>query len=450
MSVADMGDLEKVERQEQDCRAVCDRMGWIPAETFVDNNKSAWRRNRKRKRWDAMLEGISTGRFDAIVVYHGDRLIRQPYDLELLLSLADQRGIRLASPTGTRNLDSPDDRFILRIEAAQACRESDNTSRRVRRAKEARRAEGIATRGGTRAFGRNDDGSIFEAEAEAIRDVFARLLSGETVTSLWSDWCTDGVPTVKGGRWLYGSFRQMLARPDLAGLVAYKGKPIGVAKNLLPIVERETWDGVQALLAKPDAGQPGQPRPRKHLLSGIAVCSGCGTGLYPSVTVSGVQRYRCITPECPRPTSRNMLHLDEYVIAFVLRRLADERLWRRLEQRREVVAAGSEDTARELAGLRARREKVAEDFADHDDMDPALLRLMLARLDQRIEAVQLRAGSQRSVSVLDGLRGLARGGWDELPLDRRRAVVRELCTVTVRPSAKGPRFDEKSVDVEDA
>jgi hypothetical protein len=29
-------------------------------------------------------------------------------------------------------------------------------------------------------------------------------------------------------------------------------------------------------------------------------------------------------------------------------------------------------------------------------------------------------------------------------------VVRELCTVTVRPSAKGPRFDEKSVDVEDA
>jgi hypothetical protein len=145
-----------------------------------------------------------------------------------------------------------------------------------------------------------------------------------------------------------------------------------------------------------------------------------------------------------------MALLDEYVIAFVLRRLGDDRLWRKLEQRREVVAAGSEDTARELAGLRARREKVAEDFADDDDMDPALLRKMLARLDQRIEAVQLRAGSQRSVSVLDGLRGLVRGGWDELPLDRRRAVVRELCTVTVRPSAKGPRFDEKSVDVEDA
>lgn len=447
MSVAELGDLEKVERQEEDCRGVCDRMGWVPAETFTDNNKSAWQRNRSRPRWNAMLEGVEAGRFDAIVVYHGDRLIRQPWDLETLLNLADGRGIRLASPTGTKNLDSPDDRFILRIEAAQACRESDNTSRRVKRAKEARRAEGIVTRGGLRGFGRNDDGSIFEAEAEAVRDVFARLLAGETPTSLWSEWCTDGVPTVKGGRWLYGSFRQMLARPDLAGLVSYKGKPVGEATNMKAIVERDVWDGVQALLASSSAEYPDRPRPRKHLLSGIAVCSGCGNGLYASVTVSGVQRYRCLAPECPRPTSRNMFLLDEFVISFALRRLADDRLWRRLERRRVVIAAGSEDTARELAGLRARREQVAEEFADDDGMDPALVRKMLARLDQRIAAVQQRAGSQRSVSVLDGLRGLDRDGWDALPLDRRRAVVRELCTVTVRPSAKGPRFDELSVDV---
>lgn len=448
MSVADLGDLEKVERQEEDCRAVCDRMGWTPAETFTDNNKSAWQRNRKRKRWDEMLEGIAEGRFDAIVVYHGDRLIRQPWDLEKLLNLADSRGIRLASPTGTKNLDSPDDRFILRIEAAQACRESDNTSRRVKRAKEARRAAGIVTKGGTRPFGRNEDGSVFEAEAEAIRDVFARLLAGETVTSLWSDWCTDGVPTVKGGRWLYGSFRQMLIRPDLAGLVSYKGKPVGEAKTVKAIVDRDVWEGVQALLSAGGAVYPDRPRPRKHLLSGIAVCSGCGTGLYPAVTVSGVQRYRCVTPECPRPTSRNMTHLDEYVIGFVLQRLADPRLWQRLEYRRVVVAAGSEDAARELAALRARREQVAEEFADDDEMDPALLRKMLARLDQRIEAAAARVGSQRSVSVLDGLAGLDRDGWDGLPLDRRRSVIRELCTVTVRPSAKGPRFDDKSVDVE--
>ncbi|KAB1141601.1 hypothetical protein F7R91_31780 [Streptomyces luteolifulvus] len=54
--------------------------------------------------------------------------MRQPFDLERLLSVAESRGIRIASPSGARDLDNPDDRFILRIEVAQACRESDNTS----------------------------------------------------------------------------------------------------------------------------------------------------------------------------------------------------------------------------------------------------------------------------------------------------------------------------------
>ena len=90
-----------------------------------------------------MLQALEAGEIDAIIVYHGDRLMRQPYDLEKLLSVAESKGIRLASPSGVRDLDSPDDRFILRIEVAQACRESDNTSRRVIRALKARAEKGL-------------------------------------------------------------------------------------------------------------------------------------------------------------------------------------------------------------------------------------------------------------------------------------------------------------------
>lgn len=450
MSVADMDDVEKVERQEADCRTVCDRMGWDPIEAFVDNNRSAWRLNRKRERWDAMLEGIRDGRFDAIVVYHGDRLIRQPYDLETLLSLASEKGIRLASPTGTRNLDSADDRFILRIEAAQACRESDNISRRVRRAKAARRDEGIAQLGRTRPFGRELDGSICEPEAQLIREAFESLIAGEPVASLWRDWTFDGVPTVKGGAWRYGSFRQMLGRPDLAGLVAYRGKPMGEAKNLRAIVEREQWDAVQVILGNTGAKYEKQARPRKHLLSGIAVCSGCKTTMNANATANGVMRYRCIWPDCPKPCSRNMLHLDEYVIGNVLRRLADPRLWQRIVSDQQAASAGSVGDRTELEALAARKEQVTAEFADDDDMDPALLRKMLRRLDERIAEVQARLGAHRSSSVLDGLRNLDRPGWDGLPLGRRRAVVRELVTVTLFPAPHGPSFDTKSVVVADA
>lgn len=451
MSVAEVGDLEKVDRQEADCRTVCERMGWDPSQVFVDNNRSAWQRNRSRPAWDSMLEGVREGRFDAIVVYHGDRLIRQPYDLELLLNLASEKGVRLASPTGTRNLDSADDRFILRIEAAQACRESDNTSRRVRRAKEARRTAGLVYMGRTRAFGRNADNSIREDEAEQIRDVFARLMAGEAQSALWREWVQRGVPTVRGGQWWYTTFRQMLRRADLAGLVSHKGEIVATATNIGPIVTREVWETVQSILDGTAAKHPGRPNARanKYLLTGFALCSGCGRGLGVGYT-RGIARYRCTWPECPQPMSRNMTYVDEYVIAYTLERLSDAALWERIRGAKEAAAAADESVAADLEALEARRSMVLAQFAEDDSLSPAELSGVLRRLDERINGVRGRIASQYSSSVLEGLRGLDRAGWDALPLGRRRSVVQTLCDVRLLPTARRKGFDVDGVEIRDA
>jgi site-specific DNA recombinase len=100
ISLARFGDTLKVDDQEKLCREVSDRRGWAVGseQIYVDNSRSAWRHDRKRPGWDAMLEAIGRGEVEAIVVYHGDRLIRQPWDLELLLRLAREKGIQLASP----------------------------------------------------------------------------------------------------------------------------------------------------------------------------------------------------------------------------------------------------------------------------------------------------------------------------------------------------------------
>lgn len=447
MSVAELGDNEKVERQEEDCRAVCERKGWIPLEAFIDNNKSAWRRDRKRPAWDRMLEGVSAGQFDAIVVYHGDRLIRQPYDLEMLLGLARDRGLLLASPTGTRNLDSADDRFILRIEAANACRESDNTSRRVRRAKQARRDQGIASLGRTRAYGRTEDGGIVEEEAARIRDAFARIMAGETKTGVWRSWVIARVPTVKGGQWRYGSFCQMLARPDLAGFVGHQGRVVRVATNLEPIVDPAVWRTVAEHAAASAAQLGGKPRPRKHLLSGIAVCSGCTEPVGSNWTATGTMRYRCLWPSCPAPTSRNMLRLDEFMIGAVLARLADPRLWRAVAKLEAAAAAGDASAAGELAALEERRAATVRQFAGSVRMSPAELDGLLAGFDAQIAAARARLASDQTVVVLRGLRNLDRPGWDALSLDRRRSVIRKLLTVELLPARRGPGFDPGSVRV---
>ncbi|MEU4496025.1 recombinase family protein [Streptomyces sp. NPDC023998] len=77
-------DQTGVERQERICRDVAERLGLIVDEdqVFVDNNRSAWQRKRKRPGWEALLAEANQGRIRHVLTYHPDRLMRQPRDLE--------------------------------------------------------------------------------------------------------------------------------------------------------------------------------------------------------------------------------------------------------------------------------------------------------------------------------------------------------------------------------
>src|ERR1700749_3629621 len=152
-------DQTKVDDQERRCRELAAARGVEVAGVYCDNNRSAWQPNRQRPEWDRMLADVDAGRVNAIIVYHGDRLIRQPWDLAKLLQLARGKGIRLYSPSGDRDLDSDDDQFVLEIEAAMAKRESANISRRKKAQYERMRRQGMIRHGGRggRAFGYQPD-----------------------------------------------------------------------------------------------------------------------------------------------------------------------------------------------------------------------------------------------------------------------------------------------------
>ena len=85
----------------------------------LDDGLSAWKRRVRRPGWERLLERVQSGESDGIVVWHTDRLFRQPRDLEFLIALAE-RGFTVYSARGERDLSDPDDRFILRIEVAHA------------------------------------------------------------------------------------------------------------------------------------------------------------------------------------------------------------------------------------------------------------------------------------------------------------------------------------------
>ena len=57
-----------VERQEQDCRALADQLGWAVVDFYSDNDISAYS-GKRRPDYERMLADISAGRINAVIAW---------------------------------------------------------------------------------------------------------------------------------------------------------------------------------------------------------------------------------------------------------------------------------------------------------------------------------------------------------------------------------------------
>src|SRR5690554_5667158 len=122
-----------VERQLADCRKLAQVRGWTVAEEYVDNDISTYR-GKRREGYERMLEDITAGRRDAVVVYNTDRLTRRPIELEQFVGICETAGVRqFATVTADIDLGNDDGMFMARILAAVAAKESGRKSERLKR-----------------------------------------------------------------------------------------------------------------------------------------------------------------------------------------------------------------------------------------------------------------------------------------------------------------------------
>jgi site-specific DNA recombinase len=456
LSLARDGDTTKVDDQARICRELCERLGWVPAQgcghpehngVYTDNSQSAWRRDRKRPGWDQMLADVGAGKLAALIVYHGDRLVRQPRDLEDLLDLAHGKGIRLASPTGTRDLDDDEAQFILGIEANMARRESANISRRMKAGVGRRKRAGVVNTGGRggRLFGFETDGVTHHpAEAAIVAEVHARVLAGDSVRGLAAGLRDCGVTTTAGKPMHPLAIRRMVTNPRYAGLM-----PDGVtAGSWKPIVTREVWEAANAAMDGRSAPLGPGHTARKYLLSGIARCGACGTPLQalPAYTskwtgkpVRVAATYSCIRPGC-RKVTRSVSLLDLYAAAAVAGRLAKP--------------ANPEGHLPSVPGLAAEWRALADERAAAEALaaDPSKGRhvhLLLARLDSldaRIAELRELARGDADARLRDRHAGMTLEEFLAEPLGTRRALVSACFEVVVMPaSRRGPGFRTEDV-----
>jgi site-specific DNA recombinase len=371
----DTGEFEKIETQWADNRKVIDRLGGVLGEELEDG-LSAWKKNVRRPGWEKLLERARAGKSNGIVVWHTDRLFRQPRDLEKLIDLAD-KGFLVASAHGSRDLSDPDDRFILRIEVAHAARSSDDTSRRIKRRFLTYAEQGKGHIGGPRRFGwpgrdqtwtpgpgETDEDrpmvpeALVERERRALREATEAVLSGVSDAVIAREWNDEGLRTAAGRIWVRLTVKTLLLRPTNAGLVERGGELIATMPGE-PIVEPAKFERLRAKYAARRKGRVAGEVGHGYVGTGIMRCGepDCGTrmsarkgeGYYPGTDVR--RRYYTCAKErrgCGK-VHADRRAVDRELRGFVIMRLSDSRYAAAVEAAAAQVADRLDEINEEIA-----------------------------------------------------------------------------------------------------
>lgn len=436
-----------VARQEQDCRQLAARRGWDVDRVYADNDVSAFDKRKVRPAWKRLLDDLRAGRSKALVVYDMDRVARRTRDLDDLLDIYEQRpDLGFAAVTGEIDLSTSGGRMVARMLVSVATKSSEDTGRRVAR-KHLELAEKGLPAGGRRAFGYADDFmTVVEPEAAAIREAARRVLDGEPLARIIDDFHERGIHPPRAAKWSRPSLKYVLTSERVAGRRRHQGADLGPAQ-WPAILDEDTWHAVRTALSGRTG--PNLTNVRKHLLSGIARCGRCGTGLIAkSARVDSAAAYACPVRReggCGG-VHRKATAVDDLVLSVAAARLRQPDAVALVSPREHDVS----EHLQEIARLNQRLDQVAVDFAE-DVLTAEQLRTITVKLRERISELQEEVASASRGTALDGLIGeedvdlLLRAQ----PLERRRAVVDVLMTVTVLPApTRGARFSAEGVRIE--
>jgi site-specific DNA recombinase len=446
ISFALSGDTIKTDDQIEMAEEDIPRRGFELGETFRDDSLSAWNPKVRRLKWEQMMRRLETGESDGVWVYDLTRFSRKPIEGERLIEAA-QRGARVLSRSMEYDLTTADGRSAFRDAMNKAATESDKISERVKRGKKRRARKGHHA-GGQRGYGmpgleakpkgwQKGDPRVsvpaerVEAEREVIREGYRRLLGGETATSVVRQLRARGVCGVNGRPFTVPHFVTMLRRATVAGLLHHNGEVVGALVDVEPIVSREEWERLCAIL---DARKPGRPSGPKHVLAGVMFCGVCGQsmkgqlrsrlGSYPDG--SPRREYRCRVSEDGYGCGGNSIDArvaEQLVGDAVKAALSDPR-------RAERVAARSAVIGKERARINADIERLTEDTRvlatktkkwGVERVDLAMEPL-LAHIEE-LEAQKARLGEPESVSVVAA--DVARE-WDEAIASGNLAQARAM------------------------
>jgi DNA invertase Pin-like site-specific DNA recombinase len=250
----------------------------------------------------ALLADIASGLIDNVVVYKVDRMTRSLLDFAKLVEAFDKAGVSFVSVTQSFNTTTSMGRLTLNMLLSFAQFEREVTAERIRDKIAASKQRGMWM-GGTPPIGYRPDGrslAIVEEDAATVRHIFERYLALGTVRALHDELIQQGIRqprrTTTAGRTFGGTsfgraqLYNLLKNPLYIGKIRHGSKTY--PGNHLAIVDKETWDRVQAQLADNSQGPQQGPTAKDPSLLAGKVLDQEGQPLVATHACKGKVRYR--------------------------------------------------------------------------------------------------------------------------------------------------------------
>ncbi len=434
------------ERQEADCRAFAKREGLQVVKVFTDDDASAYTR-KKRPAFEAMLSELP--RFDAVVYWRTDRLVRRTTQFWRVVDACEQAGTRLVSVLDQVDTSTPIGRGIAGILASVGEQESYSTSVRVKRMHDENARSG-KPHGGRRSFGfaRGDGLTIVPEEAAAIREARDRILRGESLSAIAFDWNKRGIKPTTANLWAVNSLKGLMKGPRIAGLRQHQGVVIGPG-DWDAIITPDEWERVRAAL---DANaRPQKGRAPASLLTGFVRCGRCGAKLRSTGKGRGEDRRTWSCMRLPNePDNCGALSIRAVAVEILIEELLLRYLEKPANLKRLVGPKRKESGAHaEILGL---EDRLIQLGADHDEGLISRKEWLARRgpFQAKIDAVRQAIEADTSAELLGQFIARdVRKVWAGLGIDAQRSVLRLVVdSITVQPAESGAtKVDPKRVQV---
>ncbi len=326
--VSSEGQLDgySIPQQKDIIENYCKIKGWNLVKIYVDGGFTG--ANTNRPALQDMIEHLEL--YDLVLVYKLDRLSRSQKDTLALVDQFAEHGTKFASIQENFDTSTPLGMAMLGILSVFAQLERENIKERMSMGRRGRTKKGLWRAGSNVPTGYDYiDGHLVirEDEAVQIRKIFELYLQG---------WSINKIRTYMHANYTnrYSSWAQQsavsttLRNPLYIGLLPSKadGKPYQGEHE--PIIDKETFDKVQALLnARLEHFDPALKHPfvAKHLLTGFTYCGECG-GRVSCVGTHKYSYYGChkIIYSDPRTTKQKKCSTPNYNVKILDKLIIDE------------------------------------------------------------------------------------------------------------------------------